>query len=173
MPSASSRPSGHWGWPMAVASSSHNANQMMQAIQSRFRRDITRYLQRKRCGRDLRRGKPDPEIFVLAAAELGLPPARCFVVEDAPAGIEAARAGGMMALGVARLGDAELLRAAGADSGGDKPGRNRDRRTGWWAARPSCGMIGPFEMERLLEPTSDPAWLLAKEGFDPLREEHL
>jgi beta-phosphoglucomutase len=37
------------------------------------------------------------------------------VAEDAPAGIEAARSGGMAALGIARLGDAGLLRAAGAD----------------------------------------------------------
>ena len=44
-----------------------------------------------------------------------LPPAKCFVVEDAPAGVEAARAGGMMALGVARLPDSDLLRTAGAD----------------------------------------------------------
>lgn len=41
--------------------------------------------------------------------------ADCFVVEDAPTGIEAAPAGGMFALGIARLGDADLLRAAGAD----------------------------------------------------------
>ncbi len=67
------------------------------------------------CGRDLRHGKPDPEIFLLAAAELGVAPARCFVVEDAPAGIKAACAGGMAALGIGRLGDAALLRAAGAD----------------------------------------------------------
>ena len=55
------------------------------------------------------------QIFLLAAAEMRVAPAHCFVVEDAPAGIEAARAGGMTALGVARLGDASLLRAAGAD----------------------------------------------------------
>jgi beta-phosphoglucomutase len=42
-------------------------------------------------------------------------PAVCLVVEDAPAGVEAAKAGGMAALGVARLGDEALLRAAGAD----------------------------------------------------------
>jgi len=46
---------------------------------------------------------------------LRVAPARCFVVEDAPAGIEAARAGGMVALGVARLEDASELRDAGAD----------------------------------------------------------
>ena len=43
------------------------------------------------------------------------PAGECLVVEDAPAGIAAARAGGMAALGVARLGDEALLRAAGAD----------------------------------------------------------
>jgi beta-phosphoglucomutase-like phosphatase (HAD superfamily) len=42
-------------------------------------------------------------------------PTHCFVVEDAPAGIQAARASGMMALGVARLKDVSELQAAGAD----------------------------------------------------------
>jgi beta-phosphoglucomutase-like phosphatase (HAD superfamily) len=67
------------------------------------------------CGRDLSHGKPDPEIFLIAAAELGVVPAGCLVVEDAPAGIEAARAGGMMTLGIARLADEALLQAACAD----------------------------------------------------------
>ena len=46
---------------------------------------------------------------------LAIPPAQCLVVEDAPAGITAARAAGMAALGIARLGDEALLRAASAD----------------------------------------------------------
>jgi beta-phosphoglucomutase-like phosphatase (HAD superfamily) len=66
-------------------------------------------------GRDLKHGKPDPELFLIAAAELGVSPAQCFVAEDAPVGVQAARAGGMAALGVARLGDAAQLREAGAD----------------------------------------------------------
>jgi len=66
-------------------------------------------------GRDLAHGKPDPEIFVTAASELGLPPRECFVVEDAVAGVEAARACGMAALGVARADDVELLSAVAAD----------------------------------------------------------
>ncbi len=103
------------GWPMAVASSSHNANQMMQAIRLDSGETLLDVFSVNVCGRDLPRGKPDPAIFLLAAAELGLSPETCFVVEDAPAGIEAARAGGMMALGVARLGDVDLLQAAGAD----------------------------------------------------------
>jgi beta-phosphoglucomutase len=67
------------------------------------------------CGRDFHHGKPDPEIFLAAAEELGAQPDSCVVIEDAAAGVEAARAGGMIALGIARLGDAELLRAARAD----------------------------------------------------------
>jgi mannitol-1-/sugar-/sorbitol-6-phosphatase len=44
---------------------------------------------------DLTRGKPDPEGYLAAAARLGVPPAECLVVEDAPAGAAAARAAGM------------------------------------------------------------------------------
>lgn len=67
------------------------------------------------CGRDFGRGKPDPSIFLVAADELGLPPDECVVIEDAPSGVRAAKAGGMACIGVARLHDDELLRAAGAD----------------------------------------------------------
>jgi beta-phosphoglucomutase-like phosphatase (HAD superfamily) len=66
-------------------------------------------------GRDFAHGKPDPEIFLTAAAELGSPAQKCFVVEDAVSGVHAAKAGGMAALGIARAGDAALLAAAGAD----------------------------------------------------------
>jgi HAD superfamily hydrolase (TIGR01509 family) len=103
------------GWPMAVASSSRNANPMMQMIHLNSGQALLDVFKVNVCGRSFRQGKPNPEIFLTAASELGLPPASCFVVEDAPAGIEAARAGGMTALGIARLGDADLLQAAGAD----------------------------------------------------------
>jgi HAD superfamily hydrolase (TIGR01509 family) len=46
-------------------------------------------------GADVSRGKPDPQVFLLAAERLGLPPARCAVVEDAVHGIEAANRAGM------------------------------------------------------------------------------
>jgi mannitol-1-/sugar-/sorbitol-6-phosphatase len=49
---------------------------------------------------DVRLGKPDPEGYLRAAALLGIPPADCVVVEDAPAGLAAARAAGMRAIGV-------------------------------------------------------------------------
>jgi beta-phosphoglucomutase-like phosphatase (HAD superfamily) len=67
------------------------------------------------CGRDFAHGKPAPDIFLAAAAELHLPPDRCFVVEDATSGVQAAKAGGMACVGIARLGDEQLLRSAGAD----------------------------------------------------------
>ncbi len=66
-------------------------------------------------GRDFARGKPDPEMFLTAAAELGVAPEVAFVVEDASSGLQAAKAGGMAAIGIARAGDADLLAAAGAD----------------------------------------------------------
>lgn len=60
-------------------------------------------------------GKPAPDTFLHAARELGVPPARTAVVEDALAGIEAGRAGGFAAvIGVDRTGEAEALRARGA-----------------------------------------------------------
>jgi beta-phosphoglucomutase len=66
-------------------------------------------------GRDFPRGKPDPEIFLTGAKELGVPPTSCFVVEDAVSGVQAAKAGEMAALGLARADDEDILEAAGAD----------------------------------------------------------
>jgi len=102
------------GWPLAAASSSKNANAMMKQVPMAGSGTLFDMFTANVCGVDLRHGKPDPEIFLLAAAALGAEPTHCFVAEDAPAGIEAARAGGMAGLGVARLHDAAGLRAAGA-----------------------------------------------------------
>ena len=66
-------------------------------------------------GRDFEQGKPHPEIFLTAAEELGLPPEECFVIEDAANGVQAAKAGNMAALGLARAEDEQLLEEAGAD----------------------------------------------------------
>jgi beta-phosphoglucomutase len=103
------------GWPMAVASSSKNANGMLRLIHLTDGSTLHDAFGVNVCGRNLRHGKPDPEIFELAAGELHVEPNHCFVAEDAPAGIQAARAGGMAALGVARLHDEVGLHAAEAD----------------------------------------------------------
>ncbi len=55
-------------------------------------------------GNDVTRGKPDPQVFLLAAERLGVPPARCAVVEDAPQGVAAARAAGMASIGLVSTG---------------------------------------------------------------------
>jgi beta-phosphoglucomutase len=66
-------------------------------------------------GADVTRGKPDPQVFLLAAEKLNVPPARCVVVEDAVHGIEAAGRAGMKRVGLtgtnsaAQLGDADLV----------------------------------------------------------------
>jgi beta-phosphoglucomutase len=66
---------------------------------------------------DTTRGKPDPQVFLVAAEKLGVPPARCVVLEDAVAGVEAAKAGGMKCVAVTFVGHhpTEKLKAAGAD----------------------------------------------------------
>jgi len=66
-------------------------------------------------GRDFAQGKPHPEMFVSAAQELGRPPQECFVIEDAVSGVQAAKAGEMSALGLARADDYDLLAAAHPD----------------------------------------------------------
>ena len=60
-------------------------------------------------GADVQRGKPDPQVFLIAADRLGIPPAACAVVEDAPAGITAARAAGMAAIALTGTADAAGL----------------------------------------------------------------
>lgn len=64
-------------------------------------------------GDDVTRGKPDPQVFLLAAQRLGLPAAGCLVIEDAPLGITAAHAAGMRCVGFVSSGrTAEALREA-------------------------------------------------------------
>ena len=60
-------------------------------------------------GAQVTRGKPDPEVFLTAAAKLGVAPSRCAVVEDAVAGVEAARRAGMAAVGLTGTTTREAL----------------------------------------------------------------
>jgi HAD superfamily hydrolase (TIGR01509 family) len=102
------------GLRLAAASSSKNAGLFLEAVEVGGS-TLLDVFDADTSGRDLAHGKPHPEIFLTAAAELGLAPRQCVVVEDAVSGIEAARAGGMAALAVARAGDEDLLASAGAD----------------------------------------------------------
>src|SRR5829696_3352448 len=115
-------------------------------------------------GRDFPKGKPDPAIFLTAAEELGVPPSDCFVAEDASSGIQAAKAAGMVALGVARLDDRGLLLEADADlvvTTLDDVSV-RALAEGRLEERQAAGEIRRRRTER---PPS--VWTLAYDGFDP------
>ncbi len=63
---------------------------------------------------EVARGKPAPDLFLHAAARMGVAPGRCVVVEDSPTGVTGAVAAGMRALGYAPDGDGASLAGAGA-----------------------------------------------------------
>ena len=63
---------------------------------------------------DVSKGKPDPEPYLMGAKLLGMNPAECLVIEDAPAGIRAAHAGGMKAIGITSTYPASELQEADA-----------------------------------------------------------
>jgi sugar-phosphatase len=63
---------------------------------------------------DVTRGKPDPQAYLLAAERLALAPAGCVVVEDAPVGVQAARAAGMQVVAIATTHAREALASADA-----------------------------------------------------------
>lgn len=115
------------GGKVAAASSSKNANAMMARVHVEpylhgrpldgvtCETTLLDVLVANVSGRDIHPGKPHPKLFLTAAEEAGADPADCVVIEDAPSGVKAAKAGGMVAIGLARHNDEELLRAAGAD----------------------------------------------------------
>ena len=86
------------GWKQAIASSAPRAN--VETVL-----DVLGWAQSFDAivaAEDVRAGKPDPEVFLAAAAAVGVPPQQCIVVEDAAAGIEAAIRGGMRSIGIGR-----------------------------------------------------------------------
>lgn len=93
------------GLKLGLASASRNAPRLLQKLGIAERFDYIADAAR------IPRAKPDPGIFLDVAAALGVPPALCIGVEDAPAGIQAIHAAGMVAVGV---GDAHALRHADA-----------------------------------------------------------
>lgn len=86
----------HGRVPMAIASSS--PRRVIDQVVRTFQWD--RYIRGTRAGEEVQNGKPAPDIFLAAAALLGVEPARCLVLEDSPAGVRAAKAAGMHCLAV-------------------------------------------------------------------------
>ena len=93
------------GWQQAVASSAPRAN--LEVIIEVL--GLEGYFAAVASAEDVTEGKPDPQVFLVAAAKLGVEPCSCVVVEDAPAGTAAARRAGMRCVGV--LSSHEELRA--------------------------------------------------------------
>jgi len=91
------------GYKMAIASASKNARTCLTqiGIESMFDAIVD--------GTKVSKAKPDPEVFLKAAEELGVSPEKCVVYEDAIAGVEAAIRAGMHCIGV---GNAHLLKDA-------------------------------------------------------------
>ena len=77
--------------------------------------DLATYFQTVVTGDDVPAGKPDPSIYLLAATRIQLHPDSLLAVEDAVAGVKAARSAGLRCLGVAHNGRGPSLRQAGAD----------------------------------------------------------
>lgn len=100
------------GYRQALGSSAPPAN--LEAIISLL--GLASFLDAIVSGEQVAHGKPAPDIFLAAAEGLDIPPAQCLVIEDAPAGVAAAHAGGMRCLAVRRAGqpDAPGLDAADA-----------------------------------------------------------
>jgi len=97
------------GFRIAVGSSGPPDNVRLAVDRLGIRGRLTAII----TGGDVKCGKPDPQVFTLAAERMGVAPVRCVVVEDAPVGIEAARRGGMRSIGLASRGrTVEQLSAA-------------------------------------------------------------
>lgn len=118
------------GWLQAVASSAPRAN--IEVVLAALA--ATHAFQAIVSAEDVRKGKPDPEVYLTAASRVGVLPERCIVVEDAIAGIEGARRAGMRTIGVSRNGQ-----ALGAD-----------------LAVQSLDLLDPDAFEKLLHAGSSP-----------------
>lgn len=101
------------GFRQGLGSSAPRANlEMLREMTG-----VDRFLQTVVGAEDTQRGKPDPQVFQIGAERLGVPVSRCVVMEDAVAGVQAAKSAGMKCIAVRFVAHhpEEKLRAAGAD----------------------------------------------------------
>ncbi len=89
--------------PMAVGSASKNAMRILKKV------GLSPYFEAVVDGTVVNKAKPNPEVFLIAAESIGVPPSTCAVFEDAQAGIEAANTAKMTSIGI---GDASILAEA-------------------------------------------------------------
>jgi beta-phosphoglucomutase len=91
------------GFKLAIGSASKNAVTILKRV------DLLKYFDTVVDGNKVSKAKPDPEVFLNAAKELGVKPEECIVFEDAEAGVEAALNGNLHVVGV---GDEKTLNKA-------------------------------------------------------------
>ncbi|HCN21447.1 MAG TPA: family 65 glycosyl hydrolase, partial [Arthrobacter bacterium] len=133
--------------PVALATSSRNASAVLAAAGLSGSFDLV--MNGVIAGELGLPGKPDPAVFLEIVHRLGVPPARAVVIEDAIAGVEAARRGGFgLVVGIDRADRRAELEAAGADV--------------------VLTDVGQLDLGRVL---TDP-WRLIYEGYDPAHEGH-
>jgi beta-phosphoglucomutase len=130
---------------LASSASRHNVEVFLA------KNGLRRYFHSVLTGEDVQAGKPSPEIYARSFAELGLDPGQCVVVEDAEAGILAAKAAGATAVGLTGTSSREALLGAGADGALEKleelPAWLEQRREGL-----ASGMIPPSGWEAYAAP---------------------
>lgn len=90
------------GYKLAIGSSSRNAKLILKNI------GLIDFFDAISDGTNIEKSKPDPEVFLKASDMLGLSPKDCYVIEDADAGIEAAKNAGMIAIGYGNAKDSDL-----------------------------------------------------------------
>jgi beta-phosphoglucomutase len=91
------------GYKIGLGSASKNAQIILDKVL------LTPYFDKIIDGNRTKKSKPDPEVFLLGSIDLAIPVEKCIVFEDAQAGVQAAKAGGMKAIGV---GDPTILKEA-------------------------------------------------------------
>jgi len=91
------------GIKIALGSASKNSKLILERIQ------MLDYFDARIDGNNITKGKPDPQVFLMGAEATGAQPSECVVFEDAVAGVQAAKAGGMKAIGI---GSADILTEA-------------------------------------------------------------
>jgi len=94
---------------LATAADRYKAREVLKHL------GVAKYFRVRVTAEDVSRGKPDPEIFLAAARKLRCAPGECVVIEDSPLGIQAAKKGGMIAIGILTSHSRKQLRSAGAD----------------------------------------------------------
>ncbi len=99
------------GFKLAIASSTPRINILFAVEQLKMKDLFDAFVGAE----DVKRGKPDPEVFLKAAQKFGIAPEKCVVFEDAIAGVIASKGGGMKCVAITTTNPRRALQEAGAD----------------------------------------------------------